>query len=110
MIIPVFERDGDDIHIRVPVKVTEAGLGARIEVPTVDGRAEVKIPQGTQNGQEASPSEKGVFNSRKNIRGDQIVEIVIQASRRARRTDQGSAQEAGGSGPLDPRAELWSKV
>src|SRR5205085_1814278 len=48
---PVFARDGDNIQIKVPVTVTEAGLGAKIEGPTIDGRALLKIPPGTQNGQ-----------------------------------------------------------
>ena len=41
---PVFERDGDNIRIKVPISVSEAGLGAKIEVPTIDGRALLKIP------------------------------------------------------------------
>lgn len=41
----LFTREGDDVHISIPVSVTEAGLGAKIEVPTVDGRALLKIPQ-----------------------------------------------------------------
>ena len=63
---PFFERDGDNIEIKVPVTVSEAGLGAKIEVPTIDGRALLKIPQGTQNGQKFRLREKGVFNARKN--------------------------------------------
>ena len=73
------ERDGDNIEIKVPVAVWEAGLGAKIEVPTIDGRALLKIPQGTQNGQKFRLREKGVFNARKNSRGDQIVEVALQA-------------------------------
>ena len=107
---PVFEREGDDIHIRVPVKVTEAGLGARIEVPTVDGRAEVKIPQGTQNGQKLRLREKGVFNSRKNTRGDQIVEIVIQAPDVRDERTRELLKKLAEVDRSDPRAELWSKV
>ena len=57
---PFFRRDGDDIHIQVPVTVWEAGLGAKIEVPTIDGRALLKIPQGTQNRQKFRLREKGV--------------------------------------------------
>ena len=96
---------------RVPVTVSEAGLGAKIEVPTIDGRALLKIPQGTQNGQKFRLREKGVFNARKNS---------------ARRPDRGS-RAAGAEGPAtsapanccanwrrlhpeDPRAEIWSKV
>ncbi len=107
---PVFEREGDDIHIRVPVKVAEAGLGARIEVPTVDGRAEVKIPQGTQNGQKLRLREKGVFNSRKNSRGDQIVEIVIQAPDVRDERTRDLLKKLADVDHSDPRADLWSKV
>ena len=59
---PFFKRDGDNIDIQVPLTVSEAGLGAKIEVPTIDGRALLKIPQGTQNGQKFRLREKGVFN------------------------------------------------
>ena len=76
---PFFRREGDDIQIQVPVTVSEAGLGAKIEVPTIDGRALLKVPQGTQNGQKFRLREKGVLNTRKNKRGDEIVEVVIQA-------------------------------
>ena len=73
-----FHREGENIEIRVPITVWEAGLGAKIEVPTIDGRALLKVPQGTQNGQRFRLREKGVFNSRTNQRGDQIIEVVIQ--------------------------------
>ena len=63
---PFFKRDGDNIAIQVPLTVSEAGLGAKIEVPTIDGRALLKIPQGTQNGQKFRLREKGVLNARKN--------------------------------------------
>ena len=61
---PFFRRDGDDIEITVPVRIDEAGLGTKIEVPTIDGRALLKIPQGTKNGQKFRLREKGVLNSR----------------------------------------------
>ena len=48
-------------------------------MPTIDGRALLKIPQGTKNGQKFRLREKGVYNSRKNSRGDQIVEVALQA-------------------------------
>src|SRR5438445_5811202 len=73
---PFFRRDGDDVQITIPVRVDEAGLGAKIEVPTIDGRAMLKIPQGTQSGQKFRMRDKGVFNARKNRRGDQIVEVM----------------------------------
>ena len=107
---PFFERDGDNIAIRVPVTVTEAGLGAKVEVPTIDGRALLKIPQGTQNGQKLRLREKGVLNSRKSVRGDQIVEIVVQAPRvRDERTKE-LLRELASLNTEDPRAEMWSMV
>jgi len=107
---PFFERDGDDIHIRVPVTIAEAGLGAKIEVPTIDGRALLKVPMGTQNGQKFRLREKGVFNARKGTRGDQIVEIVVEAPKvRDDRTKE-LLREYARLNPENPRAEIWNKV
>ena len=89
-------------EIQVPITVSEAGLGAKIEVPTIDGRALLKIPQGTQNGQKFRLREKGVFNARKNTRGDEIVEVVIQAPEGAGRAHQGTAARAAQVQPEDP--------
>jgi molecular chaperone DnaJ len=107
---PFFTRDGDNIEIKVPVTVWEAALGAKIEVPTVDGRALLKIPQGTQNGQRFRLREKGVFNARKNQRGDQIVEVVIQSPKAQDERTREILRELASLHPDDPRAELWSKV
>lgn len=107
---PFFRREGDNIVIQVPVTVTEAALGAKIEVPTIDGRALLKIPMGTQNGQKFRLREKGVLNARKGIRGDQIVEVVVQAPKvRDERTKE-LLRELAALNPEDPRAEMWSKV
>jgi len=107
---PFFERDGDDIHIRVPVSVSEAGLGAKIEVPTIDGRALLKVPQGTQNLQKFRLREKGVMNSRKNKRGDEIVEVVIQAPNVHDERTKELLRELAQVNAEDPRKEMWSKV
>ena len=107
---PFFRREGDNIEITVPVTVAEAGLGAKIEVPTIDGRAVLKVPQGTQNGQRFRLREKGVFNARKNSRGDQIVEVAVQAPKvRDERTKE-LLRELATLNPEDPRAEIWSRV
>jgi molecular chaperone DnaJ len=107
---PFFNREGDNIEIRVPVTVTEAGLGAKIEVPTIDGRALLKIPPGTHSGQKFRMREKGVFNSRKNARGDEIVEVVVQPPKvRDERTKE-ILRELAQLNPEDPREEIWSQV
>ena len=93
---PFFRRDGDDIEIRVPVTVTEAALGAKIEVPTIDGRALLKIPQGTQNGQKFRLREKGVFNrANGDTRGDQIVEVRGPGAEGPATSGPGDAARAG---------------
>jgi len=106
----LFMREGDDIFVRVPVTVAEAGLGAKIEVPTVDGRALLKIPQGTQNGQKFRLRDKGVYNARKNSRGDQLVEIAIQAPDVRDERTRELLRKLGELDPPDPRADVWSKV
>ena len=107
---PLFSREGDDIHVRIPISVAEAGLGAKIEVPTVDGRALLKIPQGTQNGQRFRLREKGVLNSRKNKRGDQIVEISIEAPDVRDERTRDLLRQLAQVDQHDPRAEMWAKV
>jgi molecular chaperone DnaJ len=106
----LFERDGDNIVVKVPVTVPEAGLGAKIEVPTIDGRALLKIPQGTQNGQRFRLREKGVFNARKNTRGDQIVEVVLKSPDIHNERTRELLRELSGLDSADPRAELWAEV
>jgi molecular chaperone DnaJ len=92
------------------VTVTEAGLGAKIEVPTIDGRALLKIPQGTQNGQKFRLRDKGVFNSRKNSRGDQLVEVVLQAPKVQDERTKELLRELAQVQSEDPREAIWAKV
>jgi molecular chaperone DnaJ len=107
---PFFQRDGDDILIHLPVTIAEAGLGAKIEVPTIDGRALLKVPQGTQNGQKFRLREKGVFNARKNARGDQLVEIAVQAPTVHDERSKELLREWAQLNPQDPRTGIWSQV
>jgi molecular chaperone DnaJ len=108
---PFFEREGENIEIRVPVTVWEAALGAKIEVPTIDGRTLLKIPQGTHNGQKFRLREKGVANSRTGQRGDQIVEVSLVApDPRDERVRRLLGELADINKHEDPRAEMWSKT
>ncbi|MDR3764286.1 MAG: J domain-containing protein, partial [Acidobacteriota bacterium] len=75
---PVFHRDADDIYLTLPILPWEAALGAKVEVPTIGGRAMLRVPPGTQNGQKLRMREKGVPSAtRPGVTGDQIVEIRI---------------------------------
>ena len=107
---PFFKRNGDNIEVQVPMTVSEAGLGAKIEVPTIDGRALLKIPQGTQNGQKFRLRDKGVFNSRKNTRGDEIVEVVLRAPDVHNERTRELLRELAQVDATDPRHDIWDKV
>jgi molecular chaperone DnaJ len=107
---PFFHRESDNIEIKVPLSVWEASLGAKIEVPTIDGRAQLKIPQGTRNGQRFRLREKGVLNSRTNARGDQIVEVIVEAPDPRDERTRELLREMARLHPEDPRAGIWSQV
>jgi len=108
---PIFRRDGDDIYLSVPVNATEAALGAKIEVPTIDGRALLKIPPGTQSGQKLRLREKGVPSATKEgARGDEIVEINVTVPMPRDERTKELLRELAKLNPEDPRAELWAKV
>ena len=108
---PVFRREGDDIHLTVPVSATEAALGAKIEVPTIDGRALLKIPPGTQSGQKLRLREKGVPSvTREGARGDEIVEVRITVPMPRDEETKELLRELARLNPDDPRAELWGKI
>jgi molecular chaperone DnaJ len=74
---PVFERHGDDLHLVVPVAIHEAALGARIDVPTIDGTATVRIPPGTQTGQRFRLRGRGSPSARGGRPGDLVVEARL---------------------------------
>jgi molecular chaperone DnaJ len=105
-----FRREGDDIEVNVPVRIDEAGLGAKIEVPTIDGRALLKIPQGTRNGQRFRLREKGVLNARTGVRGDQIVEVAVEAPVVQDERTKEILREYAELHPEDPRQDIWAKV
>ncbi len=77
-----FTRKGDNIYVIVPITVPEAALGAKIEVPTVEGKAQLKIPAGTESGQKFRLRERGFPSLRNpNLRGDQFIEVQITLPR-----------------------------
>ena len=73
-----FTRKGDNIYVTVPLTVPEAALGAKIEVPTVAGKAQLRIPPGTQSGQKFRLRRRGAPSLRdSNTHGDQFVEVQV---------------------------------
>lgn len=73
-----FEREGNDITCKVPISMTQAALGASIEVPTLNGNEKIKIPKGTQHGKLFRLKGKGIPHLRGFGKGDQIVQTIIE--------------------------------
>ena len=108
---PIFHREGDDIHITLPVTAMEAALGSKIDVPTIDGRSTLKIPPGTQSGQRLRLRDKGVPSAtREGERGDEIVEVKVTVPMPRDEKTKELLRELAKLNPEDPRAELWGKV
>ncbi|MFO7854513.1 MAG: molecular chaperone DnaJ [Paracoccaceae bacterium] len=76
---PIFERDGPDLHCRMPVPMTTAALGGEIEAPLIDGgRSRVKVPSGVQSGKQLRLREKGMPTLRGGRRGDLYLELAVE--------------------------------
>lgn len=75
---PFFERAGHDLRCKVPVTFTQASLGGEIEVPTLEGKARLRVPAGTQPGSVLRLRGKGVPHRSRPGRGDQLVEIRVE--------------------------------
>jgi DnaJ-class molecular chaperone len=99
-----FTRVGDNIYVTVPITVSEAALGAKIEVPTVEGKAQLKIPAGTQSGQKFRLRERGVPSLRNpEMRGDQFVEVQITLPRVISEETKEILREFEKANPENPR-------
>jgi molecular chaperone DnaJ len=74
----IFERDGDDLHCTVPVGLTTAALGGQIEVPTLGGKAEIDLPEGTQHGKTFRLRGKGIKGVRSSYPGDLYCHVSVE--------------------------------
>ncbi len=99
----IFTRKGDNIHCVVPITLPEAALGAKIEVPTVSGKAQLRIPPGTQSGQVFRLREKGAPSLRGSTRGDQYVEVKIVLPKIIDEDSKGLLREFAKRNPENPR-------
>jgi molecular chaperone DnaJ len=77
-----FERDGHDLHCQIPISFTQAALGAEITIPTMEGEAVLKVPEGTQSGREFRMRNKGVPYLNEHGRGDLIAQVMVQTPKK----------------------------
>ncbi len=104
----IFRREGDDIFVDVPVTMPEAVLGAKIEVPTIDGMASVNLPAGTNSGQKLRLKAKGIAHLKGGGRGDQyaIIKIVSPPPQRLAERQKEAIREIGDAYIENPRKGL----
>jgi molecular chaperone DnaJ len=108
---PFFDRRGDDLFTVVPITVPEASLGAKVEVPTIDGRAQVRIPPGTNSGKKLRLREKGAPSARHaGKRGDQIVEVQVVVPKPEDERVRNLLKELDKIDHEDPRREIFSRA
>ena len=108
---PVFTRVADDIQLNVPITIAEAALGAKVDVPTIEGRAQLRIPPGTQSGQKLRMRERGVENaSVAGQRGDQIVTVEVVVPQLNDERSREIMREFAKLNNQDPRVTLFDKL
>ncbi len=100
---PYFRRDGTDIYLDLPVSITEAAMGAKVAVPTIDGRSVVKIPPGTSGKARLRLRGKGIPDPKTAGRGDQYVVIKIVLPKKISEKGRELLDEFSRSDPYDPR-------
>jgi molecular chaperone DnaJ len=108
---PFFERRGDDLYETVPITVSEAALGAKIEVPTLDGRSLLRVPPGTNSGQKLRLREKGVPSVRQpSKRGDLYVELQVVVPKPVDERVRNLLRELARLEPENPRQDLFTRA
>ena len=104
---PWFRREGSNLLVDLPVTITEAALGAKVEVPTLsEGKIVVTIPAGTSSGSKLRLKGKGVLDRSTKERGDQFAVIKIVVPRKPGERARELLKELAEVEPLTPRGDL----
>jgi molecular chaperone DnaJ len=106
---PVFKREDRDLYMDVPLTFGEAALGAKIEVPTIDGVAVMTIPPGTQGGQKFKLTGKGFTSPKTGTRGNQYVTVRIAVPKDLSSKAKEATQEIEASYKENPRKKLFNR-
>lgn len=108
----IFERNGNNVHLEVPISFIQASLGDKIEIPTLDGKANLKIPTGTQSGTTFKMKNKGIPYLHSYGRGDQLVKVKVKVpdklSKKEKELIEQLADEMGED--VHPEKTLFEKI
>lgn len=108
---PIFQRDGKHLYCEVPISFADAALGGELEVPTLDGRVKLKIPEGTQTGKLFRLRGKGVAPVRGGAAGDLMCRVVVETpvnlSKRQRELLEEFRSSLQGNSSHSPKASGW---
>lgn len=105
---PYFIREGDDIHLTLPLTLIEALNGTQVKVPTIDGAVTLKIPPHSQNGQRLRLKNKGALSMKTKVRGDQLVILEVRLPDRLDKKTSKQITEILEDKQPDPRVGLWN--
>jgi molecular chaperone DnaJ len=105
---PIFTRDGNNIYTKIPVPMTVAALGDKIEVPTIEGKlARLSIESGTQSGRQFRMRGKGMPTLRRGLVGDQIVEVQVETPTNLSKKQRELLQVFSESGNSSPESDSF---
>lgn len=105
---PYFRREGANLLLEVPITITEAALGAKVDVPTIsEGTVVVTIPPGTSSGAKLRLRGKGAPDLSTKTRGDQFVVVKIVAPQKVNEHAKKLLQDLADAAPQAPREGLW---
>lgn len=99
----VFQREGDDLHCEVPISMVTAALGGLVQIPTLGGKAEVEIPEGTQTGKQFRLRGKGIKGIRSSFPGDLYAHVVVETPVRLTDTQKDLLRQLDASLTKDPK-------
>jgi molecular chaperone DnaJ len=105
---PFFTRKGDNLFCTVPISFREAALGAKVEVPTLEGSVTLRVPAGVQSGQKLRLSERGAPSRRGDVRGDLFVVVQVVTPKLYDDRSRKLLEELERLNPEDPRKGMWT--
>ena len=89
----IFQRDDDNLYCEVPIPFSIAALGGHVDVPTLEGKAHLKVPPGTQSGQMFKVRGKGIINVNGRDRGDLLARLIVEVPSRLNAEQRGKLEE-----------------